>query len=104
MTITALQRNKSERCYHLVTTQQLYDQVARFWKLEECKSSHPHKTTLEDTICEEHFNAITTRNEEGRFMVSIPLRENVQDFEQSKERAHQRWLTGKEIKKRHFAG
>lgn len=92
MTPTIPRKNKATRHCHIVTTQQLQDQVAKFWELEECKGSHTFKGNREDVICEEYFNATTARNKDGRFIVSIPFRENLQELGQSRERAHRRLL------------
>ncbi|XP_067215149.1 uncharacterized protein [Linepithema humile] len=87
---SSLKKDRARKCCHVVTTQQLHDQIARFWQLEECNPSI--KGSVEDTICEDYFCSTTTRNEEGRFVVSIPFRENLQALGQSKERAFRRLL------------
>lgn len=96
--ITRMRNKTEDRCY-LITTQQLHDQVAKFWELEECTSQHSLKRRPEDTICEEHFRDITIRNEKGRFVVSIPFQNNMQCLGQSREQA-QRWLFALERKLR----
>lgn len=92
MTLPTSRKDKAVRHCQVVTTQQLHDQVARFWELEECRGSQAIKERPEDLICKEHFKTTTTRNEEGRFVVSIPFKEQLRDLGESKEQAHRRLL------------
>lgn len=43
--------------------------VEKFWQIEEIPNNNPIK---QDSICEKHFSKTTTRNEQGRFVVSLP--------------------------------
>lgn len=73
----------------LCTLTTLQDQVERFWKIEEADISH--KTlTKEERECEELFVNTLCRNEEGRFIVQLPVKENVQDLGSSYDQAFNR--------------
>lgn len=48
--------------------------MENFWKLEEVVD-HKQQYTPEEQYCSEYFDKTTTRNEEGRFVVKLPLRE-----------------------------
>ncbi|XP_011171791.2 uncharacterized protein LOC105204420 [Solenopsis invicta] len=47
----------------------------------------------EEMECKKHFIENTHRNEEGRFVVSIPLKENVSKLDESKEIAQRRFIS-----------
>ncbi|XP_018366031.1 PREDICTED: uncharacterized protein LOC108763156 [Trachymyrmex cornetzi] len=52
------------------------DQLTRFWEIDECKdSSHSHLSN-EERQCENLFQATTSRDQNGRFIVRLPFREN----------------------------
>ena len=77
----------------MITTQQLHEQVTRFWELEECTGSSNRKGNSEESICEDYFCATTKRNSEGRFIVSIPFKSSLQTIGQSRNQAYRRLLT-----------
>ncbi|XP_055633653.1 uncharacterized protein LOC129773997 [Toxorhynchites rutilus septentrionalis] len=55
---------------HVCSTQALEDQLARFWEIESCQSSST--MSVEESSCEAHFAATTTRDDLGRFVVTLP--------------------------------
>lgn len=55
--------------------QLIHDQLEKFWKIEECTTSS--KLSQEEIECEEHFLNTTTRDELGRFVVSLPIKDNL---------------------------
>ncbi|XP_055615027.1 uncharacterized protein LOC129761333 [Toxorhynchites rutilus septentrionalis] len=67
------------------------EQLLRFWELESCQS---HSTlSVEETLCEAHFAATTTRNDSGRFITQLPKRSTVlSKLGNSKEIAKRRFL------------
>lgn len=77
MATTIQGKARPQKHCHLVTTQQLHNQVARFWELEACTCPQTLKRKPEDSRCEEYFSATITRNEAGRFIVSISFRDNL---------------------------
>lgn len=48
------------------------DQLARFWEIEEVPQASPE--TEDDIFCEELYRKTTFRNEEGRYVVSLPFK------------------------------
>lgn len=65
------------------------NQLAKFWELEECQSTK--SLSREENYCEEHFLNTTSRGKNGRFYVSIPLKEPVEILGDSKELAINRF-------------
>ncbi|XP_058811251.1 uncharacterized protein LOC131676146 [Topomyia yanbarensis] len=60
---------------NVCSTEPLDDQLAKFWELESCKSSGI--MSVEETLCEAHFAATTTRDATGRFVVVLPKKPSV---------------------------
>ncbi|KAJ8914084.1 hypothetical protein NQ315_014279 [Exocentrus adspersus] len=48
-------------------------QLKRFWEVEELSSKDSH-LSMDDIECEHHFDTTTVRNDEGRFIVQLPLK------------------------------
>ena len=62
-------------CANHVTLSDNTDDIrAKFWELENI----PHKKhlTTEKKLCEKHYDTTTRRNENGRFVVQMPFKEN----------------------------
>ncbi|XP_062537691.1 uncharacterized protein LOC134206020 [Armigeres subalbatus] len=57
------------------STFDLQEQLTKFWDLETCRSVSTQ--SLEESSCEEFFNHTTVRDENGRFIVTLPKKENV---------------------------
>ncbi|KAK9687800.1 hypothetical protein QE152_g35995 [Popillia japonica] len=51
--------------------------LSKFWDIEEVTSSQ-NNYTAEEKACEKHFIENYRRNEDGRFIVKLPLKENRQ--------------------------
>ncbi|XP_071056897.1 uncharacterized protein [Onthophagus taurus] len=65
-------------------------QLARFWEIEEIEGLvHSSKN---ETFCENHFNKTTKRAEDGRFIVSIPLKESLHRLGESYKTAENRLM------------
>lgn len=72
-------QNKTVNCHHIFincsdscSNEVLDQQLTKFWELEQI----PHSTnteTEEEIACENHFVMNTSRNDEGRFIVKLPL-------------------------------
>lgn len=73
-----------------LTTTSLQEQVERFWQLEEFKQNSYY--TADELKCEEIFARDSFRDETGRFVVSIPLKDCVK-LGNSKETAIKRFLS-----------
>ncbi|XP_059059531.1 uncharacterized protein LOC131852813 [Achroia grisella] len=61
-----------------------------FWELEEI--SAPPAQSADDLECEHYFRATTTRDDSGRYIVSLPFREDVFSLGDSFAAAHRRYL------------
>ncbi|XP_055633490.1 uncharacterized protein LOC129773857 [Toxorhynchites rutilus septentrionalis] len=48
--------------------------VAKFWELEDFKPTT--RLTVEEQLCEDHFQAYTTRDSSGRYVVKLPFRKD----------------------------
>ncbi|XP_062704645.1 uncharacterized protein LOC134286948 [Aedes albopictus] len=60
---------------HVCSTDGLEQQLSRFWELESCQSSST--LSVEESTCEAHFVATTTRAESGRFVVQLPKKPSI---------------------------
>lgn len=56
-------------------TSSLDEQLRKFWELEEIGRSTDVRSN-EEQVCEDHFIKTTTRDADGRFCVSMPLKES----------------------------
>lgn len=67
----------------------LNHQLQRFWEIEslDCKSKH----SIEEKSCEELFEKTTFRDSNGRFVVELPFKNNIQDLGESKTMAVKRF-------------
>ncbi|XP_065088817.1 uncharacterized protein LOC135710230 [Ochlerotatus camptorhynchus] len=64
-----------ERVALLCTTDDLDQQLTRFWEVESCPQSRG--LSKEELACEMYFSETTTRDESGRFVVRLPKKEHV---------------------------
>ncbi|XP_062715106.1 uncharacterized protein LOC134291407 [Aedes albopictus] len=60
---------------HSCSTLDLRELIAKFWELESCNSSST--LSVEETICEDIYERTTVRDNEGRFVVTLPKKEHV---------------------------
>ncbi|XP_058448823.1 uncharacterized protein LOC131428798 [Malaya genurostris] len=60
---------------HICSSVALDNQLAMFWELESCRSSSI--MSVEETECERHFAATTSRDSTGRFVVVLPKKPSV---------------------------
>ncbi|XP_072398120.1 uncharacterized protein [Diabrotica undecimpunctata] len=67
------------------------DGLSRFWEIEEC-SGTKHQST-EELLCEEHFKSTFRRNLDGRFIVSIPFKLQVDSLGESRSIAQRRFYS-----------
>ena len=74
---------KNKLSCNLITNQQLHDQVTRFWEIEHFSAKQPYPELDPHNICEQHFLATTKRDSEGRFIVSLPLKDEVSELGES---------------------
>ncbi|KAI5637924.1 putative peptidase (DUF1758) domain-containing protein [Phthorimaea operculella] len=76
---------------YFVTNKQLDDKLCRFWELEEIPTKRP-LLSEEEKACELHFKENTTRLENGRFCVKLPLKESPSTLGDSYITAKQKFL------------
>ncbi|XP_076382083.1 uncharacterized protein LOC143260481 [Megalopta genalis] len=80
--------NKQQKlACHLVTNEDLQNQLQRFWAIEETNDC-PYKTINNE--CEQYFRETTTRDASGRFMVRIPFKSEISGLGESKLTAEKR--------------
>ncbi|XP_018397776.1 PREDICTED: uncharacterized protein LOC108775824 [Cyphomyrmex costatus] len=73
--VPAAQRGREDnrRCHAAITNTELDNQLNKFWQLEDYGAGQ--LLTREEQVCEEHFVRKVRRNSQGRFVVSLPIRE-----------------------------
>ncbi|XP_052755676.1 uncharacterized protein LOC128201782 [Galleria mellonella] len=72
-------------------TQSIDTQLRRFWELEDVPKTSDIQTD-EERSCEEAFIRTTTRNSDGRFCVSLPLKQSPSVLGESLSQAERRFL------------
>lgn len=70
---------------------QLSNQLEKFWKMEEI--NHKLQCSKEENECEAHFASTFTRNHEGRFIVELPLKGDIEQLGESYHIAERRFKT-----------
>ncbi|CAK9826422.1 hypothetical protein ANTRET_LOCUS4277 [Anthophora retusa] len=70
------------RTCHAVTNANLHKVSSRFWKIEETIQPGGVNFTF-DNDCEQHFTKTTTRDDKGRYTVSIPSNNKLLEVKQS---------------------
>ncbi|KAK2578491.1 hypothetical protein KPH14_002052 [Odynerus spinipes] len=83
-------RKISKATCHLVTNEQLSHQLQRFWEIEDNKEGTGPRSIDTRDFCEQHFQATTTRDSDGRYVVSIPFNERVKTLGESRTIAERR--------------
>lgn len=78
----SLTRCSASRCF-LSLNAQIREQLERFWKLEELEQSNPY--TKEEQLCEDNFVSTHRRDQHGRFIVRLPLKDKSSSLGESKE-------------------
>ncbi|XP_056645122.1 uncharacterized protein LOC130450640 [Diorhabda sublineata] len=69
-----------------------YDQLKKFWEIEEIKGSNQF-LSQDDIVCESLFNGNTFRIENGQFVVKFPLKQSPELLGRSKPEAIRRFKT-----------
>ncbi|XP_062557760.1 uncharacterized protein LOC134222612 [Armigeres subalbatus] len=60
---------------YVTSAESLDAQLAHFWEIESCWNKSTF--SLEETACEEHFSSNVSRDESGRFVVTLPKRSSM---------------------------
>lgn len=72
-------------------TQEIKNELNKFWELDSI--SPIHSLSHDERLCEEIFDSTTRRDEEGRFIVTMPLKGSVEELGNSYDRARVRFLS-----------
>ncbi|XP_071640886.1 uncharacterized protein [Temnothorax longispinosus] len=76
---------------NLSTNQQINETLAKFWNMEHIPEETPFSP--EEKLCMEYFEKTTTRNEDGRFIVQLPIKETkLQQLGESRSTALKRFI------------
>ncbi|XP_018406189.1 PREDICTED: uncharacterized protein LOC108782410 [Cyphomyrmex costatus] len=59
----------------VISNAQLHDQLTRFWQIEHLGNQVVNNK--DDAYCEEHFEANVDQNEQGRYIVELPIKEEL---------------------------
>lgn len=85
-----IQKKQKTLC-HLKTVHEVRDNLERFWEIEECLPKS--KFTKEEVECETLFVETTERDNQGKFIVQLPFRMNVNKLGESLSIATKRFYT-----------
>ncbi|XP_029055145.2 uncharacterized protein LOC114882424 [Osmia bicornis bicornis] len=77
---------------HAITNAQLDASISRFWDLEEVNSRESASTSAASSECEAHFRKTTVRDSDGRYIVSLPFNDRLNELGESREQAKRRLL------------
>lgn len=80
--------SQSSQCF-FTSTCDIQQQLQLFWQLEECQSSKP--LSLMEKQCETQFINTVSKDETGRFIVTIPFKASPQELGNSKVTALKRF-------------
>lgn len=61
-----------------ITNEQLHDQLNRFWQMDDAVG-HSSNLTPDENYCEQHFLNNVYQNSQGRYVVKLPVREQLID-------------------------
>ncbi|XP_065095156.1 uncharacterized protein LOC135717134 [Ochlerotatus camptorhynchus] len=95
----------AQHCYS-VGLQSLAESMEKFWSIESVDSCNP--LTNEEQLCEEIFCSTTHRDQNGRYIVQLPLKDSIHRVEDNRSIAlrrffmlEQRFLKNPELKKQY---
>ncbi|XP_062539144.1 uncharacterized protein LOC134207437 [Armigeres subalbatus] len=60
---------------YVSSTADLQEMISRFWELDACHVNRTH--SVEEAACEEVFTRTTVRDQEGRFVVTLPKKDHM---------------------------
>ena len=89
--IHTLQAQSKSACHlHLDHNHDLDQQLQKFWNIESVVPQH--NLSADEQFCETHFANTTTRDHNGRYVLSMPQKPNVKSLGHSKQQAMNRFL------------
>ncbi|KAG5861287.1 hypothetical protein JTB14_030054, partial [Gonioctena quinquepunctata] len=68
-------------CNIAISNDELYEQLQAFWKIEEVITKNHY--TLEELECEEHYAKTFRRDDQGRFEVTLPVKDELNQLGES---------------------
>ncbi|XP_043263452.1 uncharacterized protein LOC122403788 [Colletes gigas] len=83
-------RTRTSNCY-VVSNEQLDTSLARFWELENVTSDKDGPLTDATNDAEQHFRRTTRRDDDGRYLVSIPFTNSINQLGDSRAQAEKRF-------------
>ncbi|XP_033212147.1 uncharacterized protein LOC117169751 [Belonocnema kinseyi] len=81
---------KSKALCNLITNQQLHNEVQLFWEIEHYSVKRDQPELDSRDVCEQHFLSTTKRDPEGRLIVTIPFKDEVNELGDSLKMAEKR--------------
>ncbi|KAG5867684.1 hypothetical protein JTB14_022376 [Gonioctena quinquepunctata] len=93
-------------CNIAISNDELYEQLQAFWKIEEVITKNHY--TLEELECEEHYAKTFRRDDQGRFEVTLPVKDELNQLGESEKAAitrfssiEKRFIRDSEYKRAH---
>ncbi|XP_043264280.1 uncharacterized protein LOC122404410 [Colletes gigas] len=83
-------RTRISTC-HVISNEQLNNSLARFWELETVALDKDRPLTDATNDAEQHFRRTTRRDDDGRYLVSIPFTNNIDQLGDSRAQAETRF-------------
>lgn len=71
----------------------LHSQISRFWKIEDLPDTKDSMLSFQEEWCENHFQNTTHRDQNNRFVISLPFNDKKSYLGQSRSIALRRFLT-----------
>lgn len=81
---------KNRNCF-MNLNQEINEQLKKFWEVENIEAKSYSNYSTEEAHCEELFQRTTTRDENGRFVVHLPLKQNVKELKDNRSTAVRRF-------------
>ena len=85
--VPAMKHTRNKTCCNLTITEDyLSEQIQRFWTVEDVKAEEV-RYTKEEMECEQYYINNFKRNDDGRYQVRLPFREDVKELGDSEQTA-----------------
>ncbi|GFU56524.1 integrase catalytic domain-containing protein [Trichonephila clavipes] len=85
---TSSDAKRKEHCGFIQAADNLEHSIKKFWKIENIETDSVKTSELD--ICEDHFKNTHSRDDQGRYMVAMPLKEDPSCLGESRQTAIQR--------------
>ncbi|XP_076246223.1 uncharacterized protein LOC143186434 [Calliopsis andreniformis] len=74
---------------HIVSNESLQKAISQFWEIENYNYTPVKQVNIEN-VCEQYFKDTITRNNEGRYIVSVPFNNKIHELGESRSQAEKR--------------